>query len=206
MAANLYIDSKGLGSIQINLQRVAKQIPGATASALNRTLDFTTTRTIKEVTNEYTVKNKTVKQTIKKVRAKGNSLYAYISSTGPTISLAKFQHTPRRAPANAMKFGKGKKIVGKGYQVKVKVKKTDGYKVINTNPKAFVQKINGDEAEIYMRKGSKRFPVIKLRSLSVPQMIANEKIIKSVQEVASQKLQERINHEIEWRLNKLGGK
>lgn len=193
MAANLYIDSKGLGSIQINLQKVAKQIPGATLSALNRTLDFTTTKTVKEVTNEYTVKNKTVKQTIKKVKAKGSSLYAYISSTGPTISLAKFQHTPR-------KYNK------KSKDVKVKIKKAGGYKVINTNPKAFVQQIYGGEAEIYMRKGSERFPVIKLKSLSVPQMISNEKIIKSVQDAASKKLQERINHEIEWRLNKLANK
>lgn len=193
MTANLYIDTRGLSSIRIDLQKVAKQIPGATASALNRTLDFTTTKTIKEVTNEYTVKSKTVRATIKKVRARGNSLYAYMSSRGPTIPLGKFQHTPRNYSKKAK-------------SVKVKIKKSSGFKVIKTNPKAFVQKIYGSESDIYMRKGNSRFPVIKLKSLSVPQMIANEKIIKSVQETAEKKLLERINHEIEWRLNKAASK
>jgi hypothetical protein len=193
MPGNFYVDSRGLSSIKIDLQRIAKQIPGATASALNRTLDFTATKTVKEVTTEYTVKNKTVKSSMKKVRARGQSLYAYISSKGPTISMGKFQHTPRSFSKNA-----------KG--VKVKIKKNGGYKVVKTSPPAFVQKIYGDEPDIYKRKGSKRFPVVKLRSLSVPQMIANEDIMKNIQDAAGKKLQERINHEIEWRLNKAASK
>jgi Prophage minor tail protein Z (GPZ) len=193
MSANLYIDTKGLSSIRVDLQSISKQIPGATTSAINRTIDFTNTKTVKEVTNEYTVKNRTVKATIKKVRARGNSLYAYISSTGPTISMGSFQHTPRN-------YSKKPKAVS------VKIKKAGGYKVVKTTPKAFVQKIYGSESDIYMRKGSKRFPVIKLRSLSVPQMIANEKIMSNIQTAAKKKLQERINHEIEWRLNKAASK
>lgn len=189
MANSFYIDSKGLGSVRIDLQKVAKQIPGATVSALNRTLIFTATKTVKEVTNEYAIKSNTVKSSMKRVRAKGNSLYAYISSTGPAIPLGKFQHTPR-------KYSKRVK------SVKVKVKKSGGYKNIKTNPKAFVQTIYGAEADIYKRKGKSRFPVIKLKSISVPQMISNEKIINNVQQAAALKLQERIEHEIEWRLSK----
>lgn len=189
MASNFYIDSKGISSIKIDMQNIAKQIPGATASALNRTLSYTATRTVKEVTNEYAIKSTTVKNSMKRVRARKNYLYAYISSTGPTISLGKFKHTPT-------KYNKRAK------SVKVKVKKSGGYKEIKTSPKAFVQTIYGGEPDIYKRKGNRRFPVIKLKSLSIPQMISNEKIMKNIQEASAQKLEERVQHEIEWRLNK----
>lgn len=193
MASSFYVDTRGLSSIRIDLQSISKQIPGATKSALNRTVDFAATKTVKEVTNEYTIKGKSVKSTMKKVKAKGSSLYAYISSRGGEIPLGKFQHTPR-------KYSRRAKVV------KVKVKKSGGYKAVNTKPGAFVQKIYGDDFDIYKRKGNKKMPVIKLKSLSVPQMINNEKVIKNIQDAAAQKLQERVNHEIEWRLNKAGGK
>lgn len=193
MANNFYIDSKGLSSIRINLQEVSKQVPGATRSAINRTLDFTATKTVKEVTNEYTIKGKTVKSTMKKVKAKGSSMYAYISSTGAAIPLGKFSHTPKNY---------SKKLKN----VKVKVKKSGGYKVVNTSPKPFVQKIYGDESDIYKRKGNSRFPVIKLKSVSIPQMISNEKIMKNIQKAANDKLYERVKHEVEWRINKAASK
>jgi len=112
MPANFFIDSKNLRSIKVDLQTVAKQIPGATASALNRTLDFTATKTVKEVTNEYTIKQKNVKATLKKVKARGKALYAYLSSRGPKISLGAFSHTPKNynAKAKVVKV-KEKKVV-----------------------------------------------------------------------------------------------
>lgn len=189
MANNFYLDSRGITSIRVELQKVAKQIPGATKSALNRTVDFTVTKTAKEVTNEYSIKKQFVTKTIKKVKARGKSLYAYISSRGGPLPLGNFSHTP-------------KNFNSKAKAVKVKIKKNEGYKTVKTSPKAFVQKIYGSEADIYKRKDNRRFPVIKLRSISVPQMINNEKIISSIQEAAGKKLQERINHEIKWRLDK----
>jgi hypothetical protein len=107
--------------------------------------------------------------------------------------LGKFQHTPKNYSKKAK-------------SVKVKVKKSEGFKVIKTSPAAFVQTIYGGEADIYKRKDNKRFPVVKLRTLSIPQMISNDKVMKNIQEAAGKKLQERINHEINWRIDKAAGK
>ena len=51
MANNTFINDKEIKQIAIKLQGFPKQIPGATASALNRTLNYTATLTKKEVTN-----------------------------------------------------------------------------------------------------------------------------------------------------------
>ena len=56
---------------------------------------------------------------------------------------------------------------------------------------------------IWMREGKERTPVRLLRTLSIPQMISNDKVINKIQRMSGEKLKERINHEIEWRLSKL---
>lgn len=189
MANNTFINDKEIKQIAIKLRGFPKQVPGATASALNRTLDYTATLTKKEVTNMYSIKQKEVNATLKKKRASKSSLNAHILSRGKTIALSKFPHNPKQyRPRNK--------------KVKVKVKKQEGYKVIKTSPSAFVQTMNGG-THIWMRKGKERTPVKLLNTLSVPQMISNDEVINTIQSKSGEKLQERINHEIEWRLNRL---
>ncbi|KNF08552.1 prophage minor tail protein Z [Gottschalkia purinilytica] len=187
----LYIDTKELKKIAFRLRDVPKQIPGATASALNRTLTHTATKMDREVRNEYAIKSTDVKKTIRKYKASKSKLYARIESKGGTISLSKFPHSPK-------KYNKRAK------NVKVKVKQS-GQKVINTQPKAFVQNING-ATNIWRRKNRNRNSIIVLRTLSVPQMISNKKTMKKIKKAAHDKLKERVNHEIDWRLGKLTAK
>lgn len=189
MSSNTFINDKELKKIAIKFKDFPNKVPAATAAAINRTLTYTITQTKKEVTNEYSIKQKDVGATLKKKRASKGSLNAYIESKGSTIALSKFPYNPKQ-------YRKRNK------KVKVKVKKQEGYKVIKTSPTAFVQTMNG-ATHIWMREGKKRTPVRLLRTLSVPQMISNEKVIKAIEKKASEKLQERIEHEIEWRLNKL---
>lgn len=191
MASNIFIEEKGLKSISIELNNLPKQIPGATASALNRTLTHTITTSAREVTQKYAIKQKDVKSTIKPRKASKTNLYAYMESRGPTIALTKFPFKPK-------KHSKKAKVVS------VKVQKS-GYKAINTSPKAFVQNMNG-ATHIWKRKGKGRTPVVLLRTLSVPQMLSNPKTIKKIQDVAAKKLEERIEHEIKWRLDKAAAK
>lgn len=189
MSSNLFINAKGFASIRIDLISIPKQIPGATRSAVNRTLNFTATRISKEVTNEYTVAKKDVNATLTKHKASGSSFYAWIDSKGSSISLGKFKHKPAKYSKRIKK-------------VQVRIKKSGGYKVIHTSPSAFVQTIYGSSSDIYRRKDKRRMPVKKLRTISIPQMIANPQIINNIEDASAQKLQERIEHEIEWRLNK----
>ncbi len=190
--SDFYIDAKELRQITIELNKLPKQIPQASASALNRTLDFTATRIKKEVTAEYSIKSGDVSKTLKKKRASKSNLYSYIQSRGYSLSLAKFPHSPRKYTISPK-------------TVKVKVKKEGGYKPINTQPKAFVQTMNG-AINIWKRKGPERMPVIMLRTLSIPQMVSNKDTMNRIQNAASKKLQERVNHEIKWRLDKASKK
>ena len=189
MASNVFINDKELKEIAIKLSKFPNQIPGATASALNRTLAHTATQTKREVTNMYCIKQKDVVSTLKKKKASKSNLNAYVQSRGRTIALSKFPHTP-------------KKYKKKAKEVKVKIKKNEGYKAINTSPKAFVQTMNG-VTHIWKRKGKERAPVQLLRTLSVPQMVGNEEVIEKIQESSQDMLRKRIEHEVSRRLNKI---
>lgn len=190
MANNIIIDTKELKKVALKLSGVPKQIPGATAAALNRTLTYTITQTTREVTKKYSIKSRDIKKTIKKHKASKSKLNACMESRGSSIALHKFPHTPR-------KYSKRSKAV------KVQIIKSKGKKTINTSPKAFVQTMNNTNG-IFKRKSKKRTPVVILRTISVPQMISNEETMTKIEKLANNKLKERISHEIDWRLSKVG--
>lgn len=185
MASGITVDSRQLRRVTIELRGVQNQIPGAMASALNRTLDFTATHTTKLVTQEYAVKAKDVKATMRKKKASKSDLSCYINSTGHTISLMHFKVTPR-------KYSKRR------YKAKVQIKKSGGKQEIKG---AFVQTMNG-ATNVWKREGRRRLPVRMLRTLSIPQMISNEKVDEKVSRLAGEKLNERIQHEIDFRLQR----
>lgn len=194
MPANIYVDTKALKTIRISLDTLQKQIPGATASALNRTLSYAYMQIGREVSKEYAISASKVKKTLRKHSASKSRLNAYISSVGRTLSLGSFPFSPKQP--------------GTKRQVKVKIKRQEGSKSVRTNPKVFIQRTGGADTpmNVFRRLGSKRLPITVLRSLSVPQMIGEEKTMNRIQELTSKKLQERVNHEIQWRLDKAAGK
>lgn len=188
---NIFIDTKQLSSIAIGLRAFEKEMPGAAASALNRTVDFINTKIGKIVTSEYAIKTSDVKKTITKNKARKGDLSASLVSRGHTLSMSHFPFTPKQP--------------GIKKKVKVKIKKSDGMKVINTDPKAFVQ-VMKNSLNVFKRVGPDRKPVVLLRTLSIPQMINSENVEKEIQEAADKKLGERIEHEIKYRLNKIKAK
>jgi hypothetical protein len=185
---NITIDIRSLNRIASGLSNFEREMPGAVASSLNRTVDFMNTRVGKLVSQEYEITAKDVKKTIKKYKASKGNMKAGIKSTGGTLSFSHFKFTP--------------KTPGRKAKVKVKIKKKEGYKEIKTDPKAFVQIVRGS-LNVWKRKGSRNYPIQILRSLSVPQMIQNANVGNVIQIEASRKLEERVQHEIEYRLNKL---
>lgn len=194
MPANIYVDTKGLHAIRISLGDLQKQIPGATASALNRTLSYAYMQIGREVIKEYAISAPKVKKTLKKHSASKSQLNAQISSVGRVLSLGSFPFSPKQS--------------GTKRQVKVKIKRQEGSKPVRTDPKAFIQRTGGagTPMNVFRRLGPERLPVTVLRTLSVPQMIGEEKTMSRIQELASKKLRERVDHEIQWRLDKAAGK
>ncbi|HWQ29879.1 MAG TPA: phage tail protein [Negativicutes bacterium] len=193
MGINLEIDASGLKKIEKSLYGIQKQIPAATASALNRTLDYTSTQWGKLITRRYSIKTSDVKGKIKKFPASKLILSASMNVTGSRLSFVHFPYTP--------------KVPGTNKQVKVKVKKESGYKQIGTKRKPFVATTGAKSADktqfnIFKRTTNKRLPIVVLRTLSLPQMASNKEVSKKVQSLAQKKLGERIEHEIKWRLEK----
>ena len=174
--------ANGLHRLRISLNGLEHSMPDVASKALKRTVDYLATLMVKEVTSTYAIKSKDVRATLRKHYPARNSLYAYVRSLGRPLSLSVFPHTP--------KTFKSKPTI-----VKVKIKKSEGYKAITSNPKAFVQKIYGDEFGIYERKDNRKMPVKILRSLSIPQMLNNREVIARIETLTQIKLQERIEHE-----------
>lgn len=186
MAINLKIDDSELKKAVSKLGNFPKEMPKAAASAINRTLTFTRKRVNQEVRKTYNIKAGDVNKTLEIHKASASNLTAYIISKGKRLTLGR--------------FGRNTGSWRKGKPVKVKVKK-DGVKTVNTNPTAFIAGLTGN-SHIVKRKGASRYPIEVLHTLSVPQMISNEKVSDKVQEEAREKLQERIDHEVKYRLGK----
>lgn len=183
----IVIDTTQLNKIVKGLGEYEKQMPGAAISAVNRTLDYVNTKVGRMVAAEYRIKVSDVKGTITKNKARKGKLLAFLKSEGSRLTLARFR------------FGSSKKAV------KVKIKKNDGVKKVTTNPTPFLQNLNGHE-QIMKRQGKRRKPVDVLRSISIPQMIDSLKVSEKIQKEAHKKLAERIEHEMSYRLKKVGAK
>lgn len=203
MSDKIFVDTKQIDRLCIELKDFPIEVGEATRLALNRTMDHVVTKAGQLVSKSYAVKSSEVKESFKggiKKPTKSN-LNASVTSIGHTLSIAHFPHSPSSP---------GKKSI-----IKVKIKKSEGYKAINTNPKPFIMTTGAKTEDktqfnVFKRVGKERFPVKVIRTLSIPQMITNENVGSQIQEAATTKLNERLEHEIIRQMttisNKIGGK
>lgn len=200
---NITIDISSLNKIASGLSNFQKEMPGAVASSLNRTVDFMNTRIGRLVASEYVIKVSEVKKTITKIKARKGDMKAGLKSTGHTLSLAHFPYKPND-PLLARMLS-----IRYGTPIKVKIKKREGYKEIKTTRKPFIASTGAKSADkvqfnVFKRIGrGKSRTIAPLRTLSVPQMIQNVNVGNNIQKAAAKKLEERVEHEIEYRLSKL---
>jgi hypothetical protein len=187
MASKVVIDTSQLNKIVNGLKGFEKQMPGAAINAVNRTLDHVNTKVGRFVTGEYNISVKDVKATITKHRAGRGRINAWLKSRSRRLTFSHFRiSTSKKA-------------------VKVKIKKGSGFKKVRTDPAAFVQSLGGRK-QIMKRIGKGRFPVEVLRSITVPQMLEAANVAEKIQAEANKKLAERIEHEMDYRLKKVGFK
>lgn len=198
----LTINASGFAQLERQMKELEKQIPGAAVAAINRTLSSTFTQMKKEVTSKYNIKSSDISggskykgessnNLMKVTKANKNQLSAKITSRGSTLTLSRFL----KRPTTPDRY-KGKSAL-KRPGVVVMVKKER--KNITTNNKAFVAKGKGGVIGIFKRRGKE---MVMLRTASIPQMIGNKDILEKLRVSAIAKLQERIAHEIEYRINK----
>lgn len=184
------VDTSHLNRVMKGLEGLEKQAPKAFMSALNRTLDHVYSKTGRIVTKQYNVTAREIKESMTKNKATYSRPKAWILIRSRRFTLGRF-----------LPGGLG----SKSKTAKVKVKKSAGYKKVGGKPGAFVQQVTGN-THIFRRLGKSRYPIEILRTISPTQMIENMNVAEEIQEAGSQMLLKRIQHEIDYRLKKAGGK
>ena len=191
--AEVEIDAKQLQKVAVELSEIPKVAPKAMAAALNRTISTVKTDMKREAVAAYEIKGADVTKTLRMRKASPSYLRAEVSSIGQPVALIHFKVKPKNPPTRRT-----------NKQLQVKIKKSDGYKTIKRKPSAFVQNINGRN-NVFAREGKNRLPISRLYSLSIPQMISNDGVLQKITDKANETLEKRVQHEIEYRLNKIKG-
>ncbi|KPU42162.1 prophage minor tail protein Z (GPZ) [Oxobacter pfennigii] len=195
----IFVDTKQINKLAIELKNLEKEMPGAAVSAINRTVDTIATRIGRITVKEYAIKQKEVKDSIKKNKASGKTINASLESKGYTLSFAHFPHSPATRMI-ALTLGSNHPKA----RVKVKIKKANGSVPSQTGFIAPTGAKSADKVQfnVFHRLGKARYPIAPIRTLSVPQMIGNAKVEDEIQKVAQETLEKRIEHEINYRLDK----
>lgn len=194
------VDGKALERITQELAKMPNQIKPAICSAINRTLRVGVTQIKREVAAEYVIKQKDITKTLKVNRAKNATLSGSVSSTGKQIGIDKFKHSPLTPPAKQIYK---KRVAGQ-------ILKGNGKKVWGRHGNlAFIQNKN-DTNMVFVRQTKKRFPIKRLYSLSVPQMLADQQakkpFVQKLTQHLNETLEKRVDAEINYRLNVLPNK
>lgn len=184
---DIFANTKQLDRLTLELKGFEDKVGEATYHALNRTIDQVITKVGRIVPQSYAIKPKEVKESFKGgiKRPSKTDLTASITSRGHTLSFAHFPYTPKKPRKQAK-------------SVMVSIKKSNG-KVLSRN--GFVA-TTGAKSEaktqfnVFMRLGKERLPIAPIRTLSIPQMITNENVGEQIKNFASDKLSDRLEHEI----------
>lgn len=186
MAKIVYCDTSDVDELLKGLQGfVSPQVThAALSSALNRTLTFVSAETKRQVKAEYAV-TKSLDKSVEKKRATPGDLTAEAKYTGNPIPLFVFRNS---APDNIYRS-----------PVSVLVKKSNGMQTHGgSNPamfKAYGYKIKLRDAGHRNIRGA--------YTVSIPQMVRNDKVYDEIAKKAEKYLYKRLVHELEWRLSKL---
>lgn len=179
------VDTKQLDRLTLELKGFEKEVGEAAYHALRRTVDFVVTQVGRIVPKFYAIKATDVKNTLDKKYPTKSNLSAGIESKGHTLSFYHFPHSP-----------KVPQPPGRRYRVKATIKRESGSQVVSTTPKPFIATLKGGINHVVRREGEERKPIVVLRTLSIPQMITNEKVGDEIQKAAAEKFNERLEHEI----------
>lgn len=161
-----------------------RQMHAALANALNRTLTFVGAETKRQVRSAYTVKSSSVAKALTKKKATRSMLIAEANYKDRPLPLYVFKHripnNQNRTPVSVtIKKGQGKQVEFSGGQV-----------LFGAYGKTKI-----------MRRDLTEKKIQTAYTVSVPQMVENEKVYDEIVKKAEAKLQERVDHEIQVRLD-----
>lgn len=187
MAKTIYCDASDMTK---KLKEVEKTLTGqsvhaAIASALNRTITYVGSETKRQVQSEYAV-TKSINKSLSMEKATRAKLQAAANYTDKPIPMFVFKH----------------KVAANQYRspISITIKKSNGMQTHHgSNPALF--KAYGNSKIIRRDAGQKNLKTAY--TVSIPQMVASDEVYDVIAKKAEVKLQERINHELEWRMSKI---
>lgn len=187
MAKTVYCDA---GDLRKKIKAAEKTLTGqsihaAIASALNRTITYVGSETKREVQKEYAV-TKSINKSLSMEKATRSKLIAAANYKDKPIPMFVFKH---KVAANRFRS-----------PISIAIKKSNGMQTHNgSNPALF--KAYGGKKIIRRDAGQKNLKTAY--TVSIPQMVASDEVYDEIAKKAENKLQERIEHEIEWRMSKI---
>jgi len=161
------------------LRHLPEAAPKAMSSAIQRAAETARTEAARKVRETYFVKHSDVIATIRIQRP--GALSANVISRGNAISLSKFNVTPKQPQPR------------RNAAIIVRVKKGEGGPIKS----AFVARMKSGHIGVFLRAGKQRKPIQELYGPPIPQMLGNPSVKEWVETQASEKLEERLTHEID---------
>ena len=166
------------------------------AKVINRTIGDFKSRgpgwVSQEVVKEYNIKKKDVNETKKgvknagKVRVGGVSLdNLEIIYQGRVLTPTHFSMKPTSRPPN-----------GRAYTVTAQIKKSGGRKVLGGSVFLGKSGREGTTQIPFQRVGAARLPIKSVKTLSVPQMITNEKVSENIHRRINEELGKILDHNL----------
>ena len=195
----------GFKEVERILGDMHKKAPSVLFNVINRVTSNIRKNLSKKVLKRYGIKSAEVKKTVKTKRASKSNPSAYVSSSGEALPLIKFKVKPTDVISQKLIKIKDRK------SVKGKVLKSQKLKVIRH---AFVQKMPSGHIGVFRRKlisenlkkmagnSAIKKTIHELHGPSVPQMVANEEVMKRILTEATETYNKRLEHEIKRILGK----
>lgn len=198
----IVVETKQVKSLCLELKGFEKEAQEATYHALKRTMSFFVAEAGRQVTAKYAVKKSEVKDSFKPYNPTKKNLSAGFESTGYTLSMAHFPHTPSTLKTGKYKVKvaifKGRKQVFNGCnEAAPYVGPTGAKSPDKVQNNIFQRRGTFSVMQKGRYKGNKREDIIVPRTLSIPQMLGNEGVSENVTSAALEVFNKRLEHELE---------
>ncbi len=146
-----------------------------------------------EVAKEYNIKKKDINEAKKGVSKGGNKIKIAGTSVdelsilyqGRLLTPTHFGMKPTARPAK-----------NRPYVVTAQIKKTGGRKALGHSVFLAPSGSAGTKQIPFQRRGDARLPIDVIKTVSVPQMVTNEKVAKQIHERISEELGKRLDHHL----------
>ncbi len=153
----------------------------AANSALNKTIKSVQSAAVKDISKDIGLSQKDTRRYLIIKRATWRNLVASVTGSGKRIAISRLKPKPVK---------KGVTYRGKGGKRKL-------------IPGAFIAPIPGsDKLGVFKRVGKKRMPIRFLRGVSIPKVMTEAAVERSMKVVAGERWQKNFQSELNYRLRK----